>query len=414
MAYIAVIGGGPAGILAAHAASCCGHSVVLYEKNEKLGKKLYITGKGRCNITNSAESEEFFGKIIRNPKFMYSALAEFSNTDLEALLRKNGVELKTERGGRMFPQSDKSSDIIRAFTRMLDNDRVRVELNNGVRAVSRDEVGFTVVDGGGREAKYEVVIIACGGVSYPSTGSTGDGFAFARSFGHAIVEPKPALIPLETEQQWPCGLMGLTLKNVTLRALVNGKCVYEELGEMLFTHFGVSGPLVLSASSMMAGRESGAVMEIDLKPGLSAQELDKRMLRDFEENHKKQLKNALFGLLPQKLVPVVIAESGVDGEKNVSDISRKERQALCYTLKCLKFDTKCARPISEAIITAGGVSTKEINSSTMESKLVKGLYFAGETIDVDALTGGFNLQIACSTGVLAGKSAAQSLIGVKA
>lgn len=406
MRRIAVIGGGPAGMMAAAEAAERGFAVTLLEKNEKLGKKLFITGKGRCNITNAAEIEDFFKNIPRNPKFLYSALYGFTNEDVMAMVKKQGVALKTERGGRVFPVSDKSSDILRAFSARVREAGVKVLLNTEVKSVSLDPSGDGfLISYHGTTHRFDGLVLATGGASYPATGSTGDGYRFAKALGHTVTDIVPALIPLETEEEWPKSLQGLSLKNVTLKAFnAKGRVVYEELGEMLFTHFGVSGPLVLSASSFIGASPAGTRLTIDLKPGLTADELDRRILRDFDANIRKQFINALDALLPQKLIPVIVALSGIAPETPVHQVTREERQQLVMLLKALPVTVKKALPVEQAIITRGGVSVKEINPSTMESKLVKNLFFAGELIDVDACTGGYNLQIACSTGALAGRS----------
>ena len=406
MRSIAVIGGGPAGMMAAAEAAERGFAVTLLEKNEKLGKKLFITGKGRCNITNAAEIEDFFKNIPRNPKFLYSALYGFTNEDLMAMVKKQGVALKTERGGRVFPVSDKSSDILRAFSARVREAGVKVLLNTEVKSVFLDPSGNGfLISYHGTTHRFDGLVLATGGASYPATGSTGDGYRFAKALGHTVTDIVPALIPLETEEEWPKSLQGLSLKNVTLKAFnAKGRVVYEELGEMLFTHFGVSGPLVLSTSSFIGASPAGTRLTIDLKPGLTADELDRRILRDFDANIRKQFINALDALLPQKLIPVIVALSGIAPETPVHQVTREERQQLVMLLKSLPVTVKKALPVEQAIITRGGVSVKEINPSTMESKLVKNLFFAGELIDVDACTGGYNLQIACSTGALAGRS----------
>lgn len=392
-------------MLAAAMAAERGYAVTLFEKNEKLGKKLFITGKGRCNITNAAEPDAFFKNIPRNPKFLYSALYGYTNEDVIALLGRLGVPTKTERGGRVFPASDKSSDVIRAFASYVKQAGAAVRLNTQVDSATQADGGGFQLSVGGETLFFDALIIATGGVSYPSTGSTGDGYRFAHVFGHTVTEIQPALIPLETEEEWPKTLSGLSLRNVTLRAYnKKGKLAFEELGEMLFTHFGVSGPLVLSASSFLPGNPAGAKLSIDLKPGLTPEELDRRLLRDFEENIRRRFANALDALLPQRLIPIVVAQSGISGETPVHQVTREQRQGFVALLKALPLTVKRALPVEQAIITRGGVSVKEINPSTMESKLVPGLYFAGEVIDVDACTGGYNLQIACSTGALAGRS----------
>lgn len=392
-------------MLAAAMAAERGYAVTLFEKNEKLGKKLFITGKGRCNITNAAEPDAFFKNIPRNPKFLYSALYGYTNEDVITLLGRMGVPTKMERGGRVFPASDKSSDVIRAFASYVKQAGAVVRLNTQVDSAMQADGGGFLLGVGGETLFFDALILATGGVSYPSTGSTGDGYRFAHVFGHTVTEIQPALIPLETEEEWPKTLSGLSLRNVTLRAYnKEGKLAFEELGEMLFTHFGVSGPLVLSASSFLPGNPVGAKLSIDLKPGLTTEELDRRLLRDFEGNIRRRFANALDALLPQRLIPIAVAQSGISGETPVHQVTREQRQGFVALLKALPLTVKRALPVEQAIITRGGISVKEINPSTMESKLVPGLYFAGEVIDVDACTGGYNLQIACSTGALAGRS----------
>lgn len=403
MSRVAVIGGGPAGMLCAAFAARNGHDVTLLEKNEKLGKKLYLTGKGRCNLTNASDTEDFFAHIPRNGKFLYSALYGFDNQAIIALVESMGVPTKRERGNRVFPVSDKSSDVIRALEKNLRQSGATVRFNADVRDLKKEGAAFVLTVDGQAEA-YDAVVLATGGKSYASTGSTGDGYGFAERLGHTIVSPVPSLVPLETVEEWPKELMGLSLRNVTLSAYRDKKKLYEELGEMLFTHFGVTGPLVLSAVSRFAEAPAGVRLMIDLKPGLSEEELDKRLLRDFEKNINRQFGNALGELLPAKLIPVMVRLSGIPETCPVNEVQRAMRLSFCHLLKRLEMTVKCARPIEEAIITRGGVSVKEIDPSTMQSKLVSGLYFAGEVIDVDATTGGYNLQIAYSTGALAGRS----------
>lgn len=404
MRSVTVIGGGPAGIMAASMAAQNGHRVKLYEKNEKLGKKLYITGKGRCNITNACDIEDFFQNIPRNSKFLYSALYGFTNEDIISVVNTMGVPTKTERGKRVFPSSDKSSDVIKALSRYLDKSGAELYLNANVQSIKKNDDGFDIVVNGNVH-HVDAVIICTGGASYPSTGSTGAGYAFAREMGHTVTDIRPSLIPLATVEQWPAELTGLSLKNVTLRAYnKKGKLVYEELGEMLFTHFGVSGPLVLSASSRIADDPCGALLTIDMKPGLTHEELDRRLLRDFEKNTRKHIINALNELLPSRMISTVIELAGIPEDTQVNAVTRNMREALVSTLKRIPLTVDHALPVEEAIITRGGINVKEINASTMESKLVPGLYFAGEIIDVDGYTGGFNLQIAYSTGALAGRS----------
>lgn len=401
---VAVIGGGAAGQLAAIKAAENGHGVTIFERNEKLGKKLFITGKGRCNVTNAADREGFFRHVVRNPRFLYSAYAYFDSAAIMSLIETAGVPLKIERGQRVFPASDHSSDILKALERTVRANGVDVRLNTRVSeilttggAVSGVRVGETV-------EPFDAVILATGGLSYPSTGSTGDGFRFAQALGHTVVPPKASLVPLETEETWCAELSGLTLKNVTLTAYRDGREVYSELGEMLLTHFGVSGPLVLSCSALVAERPEGTVLSIDLKPGLTEEQLDARLLRDLSANAKKTFSGALYGLLPQRLLPVVLDAAGIDGTAQAGNCTKAQRRALVGALKGLKLHVRGARPIAEAVVTRGGVSVREVNPSTMESRLVQRLFFAGELLDTDAFTGGFNLQIAWSTGALAGSS----------
>ncbi len=419
MAKVIVIGGGPAGMMAAITAADQGAQVTLIEKNEKLGKKLFITGKGRCNVTNAADMDVVFANICTNKKFLYSAFYSFDNLAVMDFIEKTGCPLKTERGDRVFPVSDHSSDVIAAFTRELKKRNVEILLHTEAKQllVTKEEDGSERVYGvalsNGKKLMAERVIVCTGGLSYPTTGSTGDGYRFAMETGHAIVDQRPGLVPVNVAESWCMDLMGLSLKNVSLRMETGGECLYEGFGEMMFTHFGLTGPLVLSASSFYgngkkrkkkAGREEDDVtrMIIDLKPAMSMEQLDKRLLRDFEENKNKQFRNSLNALFPSKLIPVMIALSGIAPEKKVNEISREERHAFLHLIKNLTLTVTGLRGFGEAIITRGGISVKDINPSTMESKLVKGLYFAGEVIDLDALTGGFNLQIAWSTGYLAG------------
>lgn len=408
---IAVIGGGPAGMIAAATAAYGGLDVVLIERNEKLGKKLYLTGKGRCNITNSADMDTFMRSTLKNPRFLYSAFDAFTNKDIIKIINDNGVPTKTERGGRVFPVSDKSSDVLRALSEYVKKAGVTVRLNTRVASIKKTDDGYILsYYNANSSERFDALIIATGGVSYPQTGSTGDGFLFARELGHTINEPRPSLVQLNTRESCPKDLAGLTLKNVTLNAYRGKKRIYSELGEMLFTHNGVSGPLVLTLSGIIADAPEDIRLNIDLKPGLTHEQLDKRVLRDFSEYTRKQLKNALVDLLPSRLISVSIDLSGISETKLVDDITRKEREALVSTLKALPLTVKSTGGLDEAIVTRGGVSVREINPSTMESRISPGLYFSGEMIDVDAQTGGFNLQIAYSTGYLAGKSCAEALI----
>ena len=410
MKQVVVVGGGAAGMVAAIYAARGGARVTLVEKNEKLGKKLFITGKGRCNVTNNHEMEKHLLSVVSNPKFLYSAYNQFDKDSIQSVLEQMGCHLKVERGERVFPISDRASDVISALQRALKQETVEVRLNSEVKDILyRENQVDGVLLSNGKSLKADAVIVATGGKSYPSTGSTGDGYDFAQQAGHTLVEPKPALVPLVTVEEWVPKLMGLSLRNVTLTLRVGKKEYYSELGEMLFTHFGITGPLVLSASSYWQKYrcKGEAVVIIDLKPALSVAQLDARLLREFEENHNKQFKNSLAGLFPAKLIPVMVELSGIDPEKKCNSVSREERLRFGDRIKNLKLTVADTRPFEEAIITQGGVACKEIQPATMESKLVKGLYFAGEVMDLDALTGGYNLQIAWSTGYLAGTNAAK-------
>lgn len=391
-------------MMAAVAAADSGKQVCLIEKNEKLGKKLFITGKGRCNVTNAADVETLLSNVCTNSKFLYSAFYGYDNRAVMEFLEQSGCPLKTERGERVFPVSDHSSDVIAAFRRALDKRGVEIRLNTEVGKVCADDGQITgVILKDGKKLAADSVIVCTGGISYPSTGSTGDGYRFAEELGHLVTQTRPALVPFNVKESWCGELMGLSLKNVSLRLKCGKRQVYEGFGEMLFTHFGISGPLVLSASSFYVPGEETTAM-IDLKPAIDEEQLDRRLLRDFEKNKNKQFKNALGGLFPIKLIPVMISLSGIHPDKKVNEISREERKRFIELIKNLPLTVTGTRGFAEAIITRGGVSVKEINPSTMESKKVKGLFFAGEVLDLDALTGGFNLQIAWSTGHLAGSS----------
>lgn len=391
-------------MMAAAVAAGQGHEVCLLEKNEKLGKKIYITGKGRCNVTNAADRETFFQNVCTNEKFLYGAFSRFNNQAVMEFLEAAGCSLKIERGGRVFPVSDHASDIIAAFARVLKKENVDIRLKQrAVQILTKSGrfAGVKLADG--EKLMGDACIICTGGLSYPSTGSTGDGFRFAEETGHKVIKCRPSLVPLCAEEEWCKELMGLSLKNVAVSLRAGGKEKYSGFGEMLFTHFGVSGPLILSASSYYAeAPPDRAALLIDLKPALSAEQLDKRLLRDFDENRGRQFKNALGELYPAKLIPVMIKLSGIRPEKRVNEITKQERRAFAELMKSLPLTITGTRGFSEAVITKGGVSVKEVNPSTMESKKMKGLYFAGEVLDLDAMTGGFNLQIAWSTGHLAG------------
>ncbi len=412
MSKVFVIGGGPAGMFAALAAARAGCETVICEQNEKLGKKLFITGKGRCNLTNACDTDEIFENIVRNRKFMYSAVYSFDNFRVMNYFEESRLPLKTERGGRVFPCSDHSSDVIGTLKRNLKKEGVSVRLNTKVKGIQSEngEVSHILFADGKRE-RADAVILATGGCSYPSTGSTGDGYRFAGKLGHHIVPPYPSLVPFTVKEDYVKELMGLSLKNVTVTIRSGKKKLFEEFGEMLFTHFGVSGPIFISASSKVndAVLKGELAAEIDLKPALTEEMLDRRILRDFEDNKKKRFANAISKLYPAKLLPVIVRLSGIPPEKKVNEITLEERKHLISCTKHFSFTLTGLRGFEEAIITRGGIDTKEVNPSTMESKLVRHLYFAGEVLDVDALTGGFNLQIAWSTGYLAGISVSSQI-----
>lgn len=408
---ILVIGGGAAGMLAALFAAKSGASVIIIERNEKLGKKIYITGKGRCNLTNAADMEDFMRAIIRNPRFLYAAFAAFDNRAMMELMEKLGVPLKVERGNRVFPQSDHASDITNALRRELERCNVRICYDLRANHLLTEEnhcCGVELEDG--EKMFADAVIICTGGASYPTTGSTGDGYRLAQEVGHSIQKPMGALVPIETRESWPSMLSGLSLKNVSLKAWKTGgkkkKYFYNEQGEMLFTHFGISGPLVLTLSSYLPEDLKDVRMCIDLKPALDEQTLDARLLRDFQEYSRKQLTAVMDGLVPHNLGQQILLLAGISPQTPVNSVTQAQRASILQLLKALPLTPKGVRGFNEAIVTRGGVSVKEINPSTMESKLVSGLYFAGEVMDVDAQTGGYNLQIAFSTGALAGRSAA--------
>ena len=401
---LVVIGGGPAGMMCAYQAAKRGLAVTLLEPNDKLGRKLRITGKGRCNLTNNCDVKTFMANIPGDGRFLYSALSRLGPAETMAFFEENGLPLKTERGNRVFLQSDNANDVAnlmaslcrRAGVKILKRRAGQIIAENGAVAGVMTDAGYI---------PCRAAAICTGGLSYPLTGSDGAGYRFAEALGHTVNPTRPSLVPLESPDEYCAEMQGFSLKNVTLSAYENGKLIYKELGEMLFTHFGVSGPLVLSASAHMRKMGSAAYrLEIDLKPGLDEKKLDARLLRDFEKYANKEYKNALGDLLGGKMIPVVIRLSGIPEDTRVNHITREQRMKLLHLLKAFPVAVSGARPIDEAIVTAGGVSTKEVNPRTMESKLVSGLYFAGEVLDLDAYTGGFNLQIAWSTGFVAGNS----------
>ncbi len=411
--HIIVIGGGAAGMMATIAAARYGARVTLFEKNDRLGKKLRITGKGRCNVTNDCELAEFMQNVPTNPRFLYAAMNRLSTADVKAFFEDAGVPLKTERGKRVFPVSDKAEDIVSAMKKLLRTENVEVVfekvtevlIENGAAVGVRTEKGNYGAD---------AVIVCTGGMSYKQTGSDGDGYRFAKLAGHTVTPLVPSLVPLVSPDKWCPRMQGLSLRNVALRVIdtEKNKCIYEDFGEMMFTHFGLTGPLVLSASAHIPSIVSGRyVAELDLKPALDMKTLDARILRDFAKFNNRDFANSLSELLPLKMVDVVVERSGIDPHKKVNSITKEERRALCELLKAFRISISGFRPINEAIITKGGVSVKEIKPGSMESKLVEGLYFAGEVLDVDAYTGGFNLQIAFSTAVLAGEDAAMGNYG---
>lgn len=409
MPQIAVIGGGAAGLMAAEHAAACGASVTLYEKNPFCGKKLRITGKGRCNVCNDCDVNTVLEHVQSgNPRFLYAALNAFPPSDVKAFFEERGVPLKTERGNRVFPVSDRAADIAEALRRAAADAGVHF-VHAAVRAVQPADDGFVVEANGAHH--FDRVIVATGGASYPLTGSTGDGYRFAKALGLSVTALRPSLVPLETEEGDAAEMQGLSLRNTALTVTdrESGKVVYTDFGEMLFTHYGVTGPMILSASAHLRDMQRGRyVLHLNFKPALDDATLDARLLADFGKYANRDFANALGDLLPQKLIPVVVRRSGIDPQKKVNGITRAERQALTEILRDFTLTVKRARPLAEAIVTAGGVDLAEISPKTMESKKIPGLYFCGEVLDLDAYTGGFNLQIAFSTGYLAGESAAWS------
>lgn len=403
---IAIVGGGASGLVAAYFSAARGNDVVLFEKNEKLGKKIYITGKGRCNLTNDCTPEKYLENVVNNKKFMFSAINNFTPEDVIAFFEKNGLKLKTERGNRVFPSSDKASDVTKTLEKLILTAGVEIRLNEEVKEILAENGAIKGLRTNEGFFSFDSVVICTGGISYPLTGSTGDGYRFAESVGHTVTPLRPALTGIELSGNDYTEAQGISLKNVSLTAYAEGKKVYSDFGEMLFTHFGISGPIVLSCSSVINGIDSDKItVSIDLKPALSADVLDKRLLREFAENKDKSVFNAIRSLLPKNLVNLTLKRANVNNSKICSEITKKERETLVKTLKNLSFSVKGLRNLDEAIVTSGGVSVKEIDPKTMESKLCKGLFFAGEVIDVDCFTGGFNMQTAFSTGAQAGKNA---------
>ena len=412
MSKVIVIGGGPAGMFAAIAAAEIGHDVTILEKNEKLGKKLYITGKGRCNITNASDMEVLFSNVMTNAKFLYSAFYAYDNHRVIDFFEENGLAAKIERGNRVFPVSGHSSDVIATLTKVLRQKKVEVKLHTEVKELlckpteEQEQKVTGVLLSDGTKLFADDVIVATGGFSYQTTGSTGDGYRFAKECGHTVTQITPSLVPFVAKEEYVSRMQGLSLKNVQVKIYHQKKLLYDEFGEMLFTHFGVSGPLLLSASARIKPSLTSQElrMEIDLKPAISEEQLDKRVLREFEEAKNKQFKNSIGKLFPTKMIPVMIELCGIDPDKKVNEITKEERLSFVRLIKAFPLTLCGLRDFKEAIITKGGVSVKEVNPSTMESKLVKNLYFCGEVMDLDALTGGYNLQIAWSTGYLAGIS----------
>lgn len=408
MSKVLIVGGGAAGMFASVFAARNGNEVHVFEKNEKLGKKLFITGKGRCNVTNACDMDTLFSSVVTNSKFLYSSFYGYTNQDVMEFFENIGLPLKTERGNRVFPQSDHSSDVIKVLEQEMKKQGVHIHLYQTVTKILAKDGRFEHLEtADGKEVYGDVCIIATGGMSYQTTGSTGDGYRFAEELGHTVTELHPSLVPMETKEYFVPELMGLSLRNVQVKILDGERELYSDFGEMLFTHYGVSGPLIISASAyigktLLKGKE--LKLSIDLKPALSEEQLDARVLREFEANHNKQFKNAVGGLFPGKLIPVMITLSGIDPEKKVNIISKEERRKFVYLIKHFEMTITRLRSFKEAIITNGGIKVKEIHPSTMESKIVEGVCFAGEVLDLDALTGGFNLQIAWSTAYAAGSN----------
>ena len=407
MSKVLIVGGGAAGMMAGVHAARNGHEVHILEKNEKLGKKLYITGKGRCNVTNNCDTEELFPAVMQNPKFLYSAFYSWNSQDVMAFFEELGVPLKVERGGRVFPESDHSSDIIRGLERALKKAGAKIHLHTEVKEIKEENGIVTgVVLKDGNFLSGDSVIVATGGFSYQATGSTGDGYRFAKEMGHKVTEIEPSLVPLRTKEEYIPKLQGLSLKNVALTVKCGKKTVYQDFGEMMFTHFGVTGPMILSASAHVGRwlKKGECRGYLDLKPALTKEQLDARVLREFETGQNKQFKNVIGVLFPSSLTPVMLELGGIPGDKKIHEISREERLGFEEIVKAFPFTITGMGEFKEAIITRGGVSVKEVQPGTMESKKVKNLYFIGEVLDLDAVTGGYNLQIAWSTAYLAAQA----------
>lgn len=410
MADLLVVGGGAAGLMAAYSAAKEGAEVVLLEHNEKLGKKIYLTGKGRCNVTNDCTRDEFFRELPRNPRFLYSAFSALSPQDLMDLLEKNGLPLTVQRGRRVFPLSEKASDVTRTLEQMLRKNHVQVRLHADADHLLTENgriCGLQLKTG--ETLSSSAVILATGGLSYPSTGSTGDGYRMAQELGHSIQKTLPSLTALETEEAWPRSLQGLSLKNTEISAFQGKKVLYREMGEMLFTHFGISGPIVLEMSCHLPENLSDCQVFLNLKPALTPEQVTARLQREFDAAPRRSLSHVFETMLPQRFAALFPELAGISGEKTCANITRAERQLLCEKLQHLPLHLTKRRPMAEAIVTRGGITVREVDPATMQSRLVPGLYFCGEILDVDAHTGGYNLHIAFSTGFLAGMSAAQSL-----
>ncbi len=406
MKKIIIIGGGPSGMMAAIISAKMGNNVTLIEKNEKLGKKLYITGKGRCNLTNYCDKMEFQNSVVRNGKFVFGAINSFSPKDTYIFFEELGLKLKVERGNRVFPMSDKASDVTKTLEKALFDYGVEVKLNETVEKISVNLDKRFEVTSNLYCYRCDSVIVCTGGISYPTTGSDGDGYKFAKQFNHNITDLRPSLVGIDLKGGDYCDIQGVSLKNVSISFICNGKRVYNDFGEMLFTHFGVSGPIVLSCSAMVNRLDfSNSKIEIDLKPAITHEQLNARLIREFSLSNTKQIGAIMHELVPKSMIKLILIRAGVRSDIRCSEITKKQRMDIVNVLKCLSFDVKSLRPIEEAIVTSGGINVKEINPKTMESKIIQGLFFAGEVIDVDAYTGGFNIQLALSTGYVAGLNA---------